>query len=274
MGVFDEGETHLPPLRTPIKSEMHPSAARPARSGLPFSPSLPSSPRAFSVPDRPTPPETEEAVLAWWEENDTFRESVRLSEGKPPYSFYDGPPFATGLPHYGHILAGTIKDIVCRYAHQTGHHVERRFGWDCHGLPVEFEIDKALGISGRDDVLKMGIDKYNAECRKIVMRYSKEWEQTVKRVGRWIDFENGAPPYVMPMLLLALSSLPSLILPTYSFPTHHFLPSRLSPQHSFSTLQSLAFLIPLSSIFPSCSSSTISYLSILPSPPCYCPTIR
>lgn len=122
---------------------------------------------------------------------DTFQESVRLSEGRPPYSFYDGPPFATGLPHYGHILAGTIKDIVCRYAHQTGHHVERRFGWDCHGLPVEFEIDKTLGISGRDDVLKMGIANYNNECRKIVMRYSKEWEQTVKRVGRWIDFEHG-----------------------------------------------------------------------------------
>jgi isoleucyl-tRNA synthetase len=79
---------------------------------------------------------------------------------------------------------------VCRYAHQTGHYVPRRFGWDCHGLPVEFEIDKKLGITGREDVLKMGIEKYNAECRSIVMRYSKEWEQTVKRVGRWIDFEN------------------------------------------------------------------------------------
>ena len=145
------------------------------------------------MPDRPTPPETEEEILAWWNENDTFRKSVKLSEGKPPYSFYDGPPFATGLPHYGHILAGTIKDIVCRYAHQTGHYVERRFGWDCHGLPVEFEIDKQEGISGRDDVLKMGIANYNAKCRSIVMRYSKEWEQTVKRVGRWIDFENGPP---------------------------------------------------------------------------------
>ena len=80
--------------------------------------------------------------------------------------------------------------MVTRYAHQTGHYVPRRFGWDCHGLPVEFEIDKKLGISGRDDVLKMGIKAYNAECRQIVMRYSKEWETTVKRVGRWIDFEN------------------------------------------------------------------------------------
>jgi len=142
------------------------------------------------VPERFSFPENEEMILRQWEENDTFKESVRQSEGRKPYSFYDGPPFATGLPHYGHILAGTIKDIVCRYAHQTGHYVPRRFGWDCHGLPIEYEIDKSLGITGRDDVLKMGIDKYNSECRGIVMRYSKEWEKTVKRVGRWIDFEN------------------------------------------------------------------------------------
>lgn len=102
------------------------------------------------------------------------------------YSFFDGPPFATGLPHYGHILAGTIKDVVTRYAHQQGYHVERRFGWDCHGLPVEYEIDKTLGIKGPADVMKMGIDKYNAECRKIVTRYSKEWEIIMGRLGRWI----------------------------------------------------------------------------------------
>lgn len=102
------------------------------------------------------------------------------------YTFYDGPPFATGLPHYGHILAGTVKDIVTRYAHQQGYHVERRFGWDCHGLPVEFEIDKTLGIKGPEDVAKMGITAYNNECRKIVMRYANEWEQIVGRMGRWI----------------------------------------------------------------------------------------
>lgn len=102
------------------------------------------------------------------------------------YTFYDGPPFATGLPHYGHILAGTIKDVVTRYAHQQGYHVERRFGWDCHGLPVEYEIDKTLNIRGPDDVAKMGIAAYNNECRKIVMRYSNEWELVVNRMGRWI----------------------------------------------------------------------------------------
>lgn len=90
------------------------------------------------------------------------------------------------MPHYGHILAGTIKDVVTRYAHQQGFHVARRFGWDCHGLPVEYEIDKMLNIKGPDDVMKMGIDKYNAECRKIVGRYSSEWEIIMTRLGRWI----------------------------------------------------------------------------------------
>ncbi|ORX93800.1 isoleucyl-tRNA synthetase [Basidiobolus meristosporus CBS 931.73] len=135
-------------------------------------------------------PKEEEKILAFWKEIDAFRTSVKLSEGRKPYTFYDGPPFATGLPHYGHILAGTIKDIVTRYAHQTGHYVERRFGWDCHGLPVEYEIDKKLGIKGKDDVMAMGIDKYNEECRSIVMRYASEWRETIERTGRWIDFDN------------------------------------------------------------------------------------
>eukprot|EP00903_Cladosiphon_okamuranus_P006585 g6433.t1 len=132
----------------------------------------------------------EDLVAASWEQNDTFKETLRLSEGKPDFTFYDGPPFATGLPHYGHILAGTIKDAVTRYAHQTGHYVSRRAGWDCHGLPVEYEIDQSLGIKHRDQVVEMGIETYNKHCRSIVTRYSKEWERTIKRLGRWIDFEN------------------------------------------------------------------------------------
>eukprot|EP00043_Microstomoeca_roanoka_P009306 m.88655 g.88655 ORF g.88655 m.88655 type:complete len:1182 (+) comp14546_c0_seq1:150-3695(+) len=135
-------------------------------------------------------PEMEQDMLALWEKINAFQTSLKFSEGKPEFTFYDGPPFATGLPHYGHLLAGTIKDVVTRFAHQTGHHVMRRFGWDCHGLPVEYEIDKKLEIKGPDDVLKMGIDKYNAECRAIVMRYSGEWRATVNRLGRWIDFDN------------------------------------------------------------------------------------
>lgn len=135
-------------------------------------------------------PKQEEKILEMWEAIDAFHTQLKKTEGKPEYVFYDGPPFATGLPHYGHILAGTIKDIVTRYQTARGHHVTRRFGWDCHGLPVEFEIDTKLGIKSRDDVLAMGIDKYNEECRSIVMRYSKEWEKIITRVGRWIDFEN------------------------------------------------------------------------------------
>ncbi|KAG8716690.1 isoleucine--tRNA ligase [Ceratobasidium sp. 395] len=135
-------------------------------------------------------PKEEEKVIAFWREIDAFRTSLKLSEGRPEFSFYDGPPFATGLPHYGHLLAGTVKDIVTRHAHASGFHVERRFGWDTHGLPVEHEIDKKLGITGREDVLAMGIDKYNAECRAIVMRYAGEWRATVERMGRWIDFDN------------------------------------------------------------------------------------
>ncbi|GAA6032401.1 hypothetical protein JCM8097_008156 [Rhodosporidiobolus ruineniae] len=137
-------------------------------------------------------PGQEEEVLNYWKKIDAFQESVRQSEkeNRPHFSFYDGPPFATGLPHHGHLLMGTVKDIVTRFAHSNGFHVERRFGWDTHGLPVEHEIDKKLGITSKADVMEMGIDKYNAECRAIVMRYSSEWRRTVERLGRWIDFDN------------------------------------------------------------------------------------
>ncbi|KAJ2615173.1 isoleucine--tRNA ligase [Coemansia sp. RSA 1365] len=135
-------------------------------------------------------PREEAKVLKFWREIDAFKTSVKLSEGRKPFSFYDGPPFCTGLPHYGHLLLGTIKDIVTRFAHNTGHYVERRAGWDTHGLPVEHEIDKKLGINGKEDVLAMGIDKYNDECRSIVMRYAGEWRETFERLGRWIDFDN------------------------------------------------------------------------------------
>ncbi|KAF8325151.1 tRNA synthetases class I-domain-containing protein [Cantharellus anzutake] len=148
---------------------------------------------SFPPHDISTPfsfPEEEKKIIAFWREIDAFRTQLKLTEGRPPFSFYDGPPFATGLPHYGHLLAGTVKDIVTRHASASGYYVERRFGWDTHGLPVEHEIDKKLGIKGKEDVMAMGIPKYNAECRAIVMRYASEWKQTVERMGRWIDFEN------------------------------------------------------------------------------------
>lgn len=135
-------------------------------------------------------PKEEEAVLQRWREIDAFRTQVKLSENKKPYVFYDGPPFATGTPHYGHLLSSTIKDIVPRYWSMKGRYVERRFGWDTHGLPIEYEIDKKLGMSGRDAVKKIGIEQYNNECKSIVMTYATEWRHTIERLGRWIDFDN------------------------------------------------------------------------------------
>ncbi|KAG7578360.1 Aminoacyl-tRNA synthetase class Ia [Arabidopsis thaliana x Arabidopsis arenosa] len=135
-------------------------------------------------------PREEKKVLSFWTQIDAFKNQLKLTENCKEYVFYDGPPFATGLPHYGHILAGTIKDIVTRYQTMNGKHVTRRFGWDCHGLPVENEIDRKLNIKRRDQVLEMGIDKYNEQCRSIVTRYVEEWEKIITRTGRWIDFSN------------------------------------------------------------------------------------
>ena len=135
---------------------------------------------------------TEEEICSKWSTESTFKtqDALGVERGDKEFTFYDGPPFATGLPHYGHILAGTIKDVVTRYAVMSGRRVVRRAGWDCHGLPVEYEIDQKLGITHRDQVLEMGVDKYNETCRGIVTRYTKEWERTVTRLGRWVDFEN------------------------------------------------------------------------------------
>jgi len=132
----------------------------------------------------------EHAVLAFWKESRIFQKSLEQTEHCAPYIFYDGPPFATGLPHHGHLVTSTIKDVVPRYFTMTGHHVQRRFGWDCHGLPIEHEIDKKLGMSSQEAVEKFGIKGYNDECRSIVQRYTSEWEKTITRIGRWVDFEN------------------------------------------------------------------------------------
>jgi len=135
-------------------------------------------------------PKLEEQTLTFWEQNRIFEKSLQGKEHAKPYSFYDGPPFATGLPHYGHLLAGTLKDIVPRYWTMKGYRVQRRFGWDCHGVPVEFEINKKLNLHSRQDTIEYGVDKYNAECRSIVDRYSSDWKKTVKRIGRWVDMDH------------------------------------------------------------------------------------
>lgn len=136
-------------------------------------------------------PAIEKKILQIWESEMCFKVQNELIRGKPKYIFYDGPPFATGLPHYGHILSGTIKDTVTRFFIQQGFSCDRRFGWDCHGLPVEYEIDKIHNISTRDEVFQMGINKYNDLCRSIVLKYTEQWEEIVKRMARWADFKNG-----------------------------------------------------------------------------------
>ncbi|OAG29740.1 isoleucyl-tRNA synthetase [Nematocida displodere] len=133
----------------------------------------------------------EKKVLRYWQKIEAFEMSNELSKGQPEFSFYDGPPFATGLPHYGHILSGTIKDTVTRFYYQQGYNVERRFGWDCHGLPIEYEIDKMYNIKTKQDVERIGVAQYNQYCRDVVMKYAGEWEEIVSRMGRWIDFKNG-----------------------------------------------------------------------------------
>lgn len=134
--------------------------------------------------------EREERILAFWQTEKIFEKSLEERRGQPKFSFYDGPPFATGLPHYGHILAGTIKDVVPRYKSMKGYYVSRRFGWDCHGLPVENEIEKAKELSGASSIEAFGVAAFNEECRSIVLRYTDEWKQTVARMGRWVSFEN------------------------------------------------------------------------------------
>jgi isoleucyl-tRNA synthetase len=132
----------------------------------------------------------EHSILDFWSRGDLFRKSLEHTSDKKPYIFYDGPPFATGLPHHGHLVSSTLKDIVPRYWTMKGRYVLRRFGWDCHGLPIEHEIDKQLGVSASEVVAQLGVAGYNAECRKIVQRYVAQWRHTITRLGRWVDFDN------------------------------------------------------------------------------------
>lgn len=132
----------------------------------------------------------EEDIITFWKEHSIFQKSIDTRDENNEYVFYDGPPFATGLPHFGHFVPGTIKDVFPRYQTMKGKRVRRRFGWDCHGLPVEYEIEKTLGISGKSQIEEYGIAKFNEKCRSIVLRYTSEWEQIVTRMGRWVDFKH------------------------------------------------------------------------------------
>ena len=142
------------------------------------------------VPNRADFPAIERSVLDRWNKEGTFRQSITTRPENDEYVFYDGPPFANGLPHHGHLLTGYVKDVVPRYQTMRGKRVDRRFGWDCHGLPAEMETEQELGVSGRAAITEFGIETFNASCRESVLKYTSEWQETVTRQARWVDFEN------------------------------------------------------------------------------------
>ena len=155
--------------------------------------------QSSAVPSSPRFPEIEERVLAYWAEDGTFQASIDQREagqdGANEFVFYDGPPFANGLPHYGHLLTGYVKDVVPRYQTMRGRRVERRFGWDTHGLPAELEAMRLNGIKTTDEILELGIEKFNEACRASVMKYTGEWREYVTRQARWVDFDHDYRTY-------------------------------------------------------------------------------
>lgn len=155
------------------------------------------------VPEHLSFPSEEHRVLALWESTNAFLRSIeqrKTPSGDNAYVFYDGPPFATGLPHYGHFVASTIKDVVGRYWAMRGKYVERRFGWDTHGLPIEMLVEKSLNLSGPTSIREYGIDKFNEACRAGVLKYTQEWETAIRRLGRWVDFENDYKTMDLPFM--------------------------------------------------------------------------
>jgi isoleucyl-tRNA synthetase len=142
------------------------------------------------VPPSPNLPLLESEIRTYWKAGQIFERSLTQRKDGQRYMFYDGPPFPSGAPHYGHLLIGTVKDIVPRYQTMKGRYVERRFGWDTHGLPMEMLIEKELGLKGRTDILNYGVGPFNEACRGAVMRYVEEWRAVTEQLGRWVDFEH------------------------------------------------------------------------------------
>ena len=149
-----------------------------------------SSSASEGVNPSPSFPAVETNILSYWAKDSTFQASIDARSDAEEFVFYDGPPFANGLPHYGHLLTGYAKDMVPRFKTMQGYRVERRFGWDTHGLPAEVEAERQLGISGRPEIEKYGIDKFNAYCRTSVLKYTDQWREYVTRQARWVDFDN------------------------------------------------------------------------------------
>ena len=145
-------------------------------------------------------PEMEKNILNFWEEDKTFEKSVHNRDGAAEFVFYDGPPFANGTPHYGHIMVSYVKDAVARFQTMNGKKVERRLGWDCHGLPAEMSAEKQLGVSGRKQIEGYGIEKFNNFCRTDVLKYSNIWVDMFKRIGRWVDFSHDYKTMNLPFM--------------------------------------------------------------------------
>ena len=145
------------------------------------------------LPSQLNIPEIEEAILKYWDEHDIFSKSIESRDPENRFVFYEGPPTANGKPGIHHVISRTIKDFVCRYKTMQGFRVERKAGWDTHGLPVEIEVEKKLGFKNKEDIEKYGVDKFNEKCRESVWKYKNEWDFLTKRIGYWVDLEN---PYI------------------------------------------------------------------------------
>ena len=152
----------------------------------------------------------EKEVLNFWEENKTFEKSVQNRDGAAEFVFYDGPPFANGTPHYGHIMVSYVKDVVARFQTMNGKKVERRLGWDCHGLPAEMSAEKQLGVSGRKQIEEYGVENFNNFCRSDVLKYSNIWVDTFKRIGRWVDFNHDYKTMDLPFMESVINNFKQL----------------------------------------------------------------
>ena len=146
-----------------------------------------------SPPQKYNPKQVEQKILDFWEDNDIFKKSIDQRKNCEPYVFLEGPPTANGLPHPGHVLTRVMKDLVLRYQTMHGHYILRKGGWDTHGLPVEIEVEKELGLEDKQGVEKYGIKKFNEECKKCVFKYENVWVEMTKRIGFWLDMDN---PYI------------------------------------------------------------------------------
>ncbi len=185
-------------------------------------------------------PALEEGILKYWHHENVFQRSITMRQGGEVFGFYDGPPFATGLPHYGHLLGGTIKDVIPRFQTMRGKKVNRRFGWDCHGLPVEYEIEKEQGIKSRQDIEAMGVAAFNELCRGIVQRYVKEWRHTVERMGRFVDMDHDyrtMDPDYMESIWWVFRSLADKGLLTEGHKPMHVCPRCVTPLSNFEVTQ-------------------------------------